>query len=249
MPQLEEAQPKYAQIAGHYRDLIVSGELEPGDEIPSERQIVAEWGVSRPTATRALSALRSEGLVESRQGSGTYVRARPKLNRRARDRYARARSQGKIYPAGEKAEIRVAEAADAPDDVAAALEIEPGSRVVRRKRVIVDEVGPVEVSTSWFRGDLEEKAPRLVKRQRIREGTLTYVERVTGRRGTTARDQIGARLATDEERDELSLGKGPAAVLVVHHVVLDEQGTPLEFAQAVYPPDRWTFEQTYPIPG
>ncbi len=57
------------------RDQILRGDLQPGDEVPSERQIAADWDVARPTAARALEALRQQGFVESRQGSGTVVDA------------------------------------------------------------------------------------------------------------------------------------------------------------------------------
>jgi GntR family transcriptional regulator len=63
------------QIARFIRDQVICGELKPGDEVPSEREIAEVWEVSRPTATRALAALRAEGLVESRRGSGTFVRS------------------------------------------------------------------------------------------------------------------------------------------------------------------------------
>jgi GntR family transcriptional regulator len=65
-PEIQQALPKFLQIANHIRGQIARGELRPGDEVPSERQIAEEWRVSRPTATRALSALRAEELVEAR---------------------------------------------------------------------------------------------------------------------------------------------------------------------------------------
>ncbi|MGH7746493.1 MAG: UTRA domain-containing protein, partial [Candidatus Dormibacteria bacterium] len=76
-----------------------------------------------------------------------------------------------------------------------------------------------------------------------------YVEQVTGRRGQVARDWIGARQATAEEVGDLELGRKAAAVLVVRHLTVDVSGAPLEFVEASFPPDRWTFEQEYPIPG
>lgn len=104
MPQIEEAQPKYLQIAHYIRDQILRGDLRPGDEVPSERQLAANWKVSRPTAARSLEALSHQGLVEKRQGSGTYVRSL-EVNRRARELYGRARQVGKIYTPGEYAVI------------------------------------------------------------------------------------------------------------------------------------------------
>jgi DNA-binding GntR family transcriptional regulator len=186
--------------------------------------------------------------VEARQGSGTFVRAQPQLNRRARDRYARSRATGKAYTEGEWSEIVAAERVPAPDHVAAELGLKPGTPAIHRKRLIYDASGPLEASVSWFDGALAKAAPRLLERTRIRQGTLAYVEQVTSRRGQMARDWIGARQATAEEAADLKLRKG-AAVLAVRHLTLDTVGRPLEFVEATFPPDRWTFEQEYPIPG
>lgn len=52
---------------------IQSGELRPGDRLPSERELAAQLGVSRPAVREAIAALQFAGLVESRVGDGTYV--------------------------------------------------------------------------------------------------------------------------------------------------------------------------------
>jgi GntR family transcriptional regulator len=247
-PEIQEALPKFLQIANHIREQIAKGELRPGDEVPSERVIAEEWRVSRPTATRALAALRAEELVDARQGAGTFVREQPRLHRRARDRYERARSTGKVYVAGERAEITHAEVAPAPPVVASALGLEAGQSAIRRRRIVHDETGPAEVSTSWFAEKVGRHAKRLLNKTRIREGTLAYVEQSTGRRGKTARDRITARLATSQEASALGLPQ-PVAVMVVQHTTFDAGGQPLEFAEAVYPPGRWSFEDEYEIPG
>src|SRR5712692_7265064 len=193
-PEIQQALPKFLQIANHIRGQIARGELRPGDEVPSERQIAEEWSVSRPTATRALAALRAEELVEARQGAGTFVREQPRLHRRARDRYERARATGKVYVPGERAEITHAEVTPSPESVATALGIAPGAGVIRRRRIVRDDSGSVEVSTSWFSEKVGRQARRLLSKTRIREGTLAYVEQMTGRRGRTAKDRITARL-------------------------------------------------------
>jgi DNA-binding GntR family transcriptional regulator len=248
-PRIEEALPKYVQIANYLRTQILQGELKPGDEIPSERQLVEDWQVSRPTATRALSALRVEGLVEARQGSGTFVRAQPKLYPRARDRYAQSRATVGMHAPGEQPRITSAGLEAAPEHVAAGLGIDPELLAIRRQRVVFDGDIPVEMSTSWFTQDLAASAPRLLQHSPIREGTLAYVEQATGRRGRSAKDRVSARLATPEEAEALQLGNGPAAVLLVHHVTYDTTGEPIEFIEATYPPGQWAFEDDYPIGG
>jgi DNA-binding GntR family transcriptional regulator len=246
MPEVQQAPPKFLQMANSLRDEILRGQRKPGDELPSERDLATLWKVSRPTATRALQALRAQGLAVSRQGAGTFVRTHLDLSRRAVDRYAMSRSDGHVYPAGEWAEITTARLVKAPVEIARALELEPGSQAAKRHRVIHSDAGPVEASTSWFSPSVAAIAPRILERSRIREGTVSYVETVTGRRARTARDQLAARLATEQDARELGLTQ-PSAVLVVRHVVYDAMNHPLEVVDATYPPDRWTFEHDYPI--
>ncbi|MFJ9419265.1 TetR/AcrR family transcriptional regulator C-terminal domain-containing protein [Streptomyces sp. NPDC101227] len=68
-------EPPYLRIAGEIRRRITDGELAPGDAVPSTRQVAREWGVALATAAKALTALRSEGLVETRPRTGTVVAA------------------------------------------------------------------------------------------------------------------------------------------------------------------------------
>lgn len=246
MPDIQEVLPKYLQIANYIRDQILGGQLRPGDEIPSERQLSMDWRVSRPTATKALDALRAGGLVISRQGSGTYVLDQGPLNRRARERYQKAWQTGRIYAAGEHAEIVDAGAAKAPSWVAAVLGLDPESEAIHRRRVIRNDSRPVEISSAWYSPSLAMSAPRLLDRQHVREGTIAYLEETTGRRAHHARDQVSARLAAEDETSTLDLDS-PAAVLVVRHVVYDASERPLEATEAVYSPGRWAFEEDYTL--
>ncbi|GAB2632746.1 TetR/AcrR family transcriptional regulator C-terminal domain-containing protein [Nocardia goodfellowii] len=63
----------YLVISEEIRARIMSGQLRPGDRVPSIRQIVQRWGVAVATATRVTATLRDEGLVETKVGSGTVV--------------------------------------------------------------------------------------------------------------------------------------------------------------------------------
>ncbi|MGW7329363.1 TetR/AcrR family transcriptional regulator C-terminal domain-containing protein [Streptomyces sp. NPDC054840] len=65
--------PPYLRIVAAIRRRIADGELSPGERVPSTRQIAAEWGVALATATKALTTLRLEGLVEARPRIGTVV--------------------------------------------------------------------------------------------------------------------------------------------------------------------------------
>ncbi|SEP49012.1 GntR family transcriptional regulator [Amycolatopsis saalfeldensis] len=72
------AEPPYRRIVEEIRGRIRTGELRPGERIPSVRQIARHWGVAAATAAKAMTALREDGLVEATVGSGTVVSARRK---------------------------------------------------------------------------------------------------------------------------------------------------------------------------
>ncbi|MFJ9692527.1 GntR family transcriptional regulator [Kitasatospora sp. NPDC101183] len=240
------ALPKYDQIAGDLRGRIVRGELGPGDPLPSERELTERWKVARATVVRALDVLRHEGLIETRQGTGSTVRERTPLARTAGERYRTAVRTGYIYTAGEHARILSADRVAAPEDVATALGVQPGDQVARRHRVTLEGERPTSVSFSWFDSDVVGAAPRLLLRERVREGTTRYVEMQTGRRPHTGRDWWAARLATAEELELLQL-EAPAAVAEVRHVAYDADGRPLAYEVGIHPGERWARTDEYPL--
>ncbi|MEU6642268.1 FadR/GntR family transcriptional regulator [Saccharomonospora sp. NPDC046836] len=63
------------QVIGQLRDAIRTGEWPVGERIPTEAELVAGLGVGRNTVREAVRALAHSGLLEVRQGDGTYVRA------------------------------------------------------------------------------------------------------------------------------------------------------------------------------
>ena len=67
----------YQELARQLLAAIASGQYAVGDRLPAERELAAEFNVSRPTVREAIIALEVQGLVEVRVGSGAYVRQRP----------------------------------------------------------------------------------------------------------------------------------------------------------------------------
>lgn len=80
-----EFQPKqiYEQIADEIRSGILNGLYGPGTRLPSERLLAQKLKVTRPAVREAIGALQNEGLVVTRQGSGTYVAESTKNNSHA----------------------------------------------------------------------------------------------------------------------------------------------------------------------
>lgn len=73
---LEPIRPKKIseEIVNQIKQLISKGELKPGDRIPSERELAAMLGVSRPSVREAIMVLEAMGFLDSRQGGGTFVK-------------------------------------------------------------------------------------------------------------------------------------------------------------------------------
>lgn len=82
--------PLYAQIASRLRVAIASGELRPGDGLPSVRQLSGRLRINPATVVQAYRELELEGLVNTRQGAGTFVQE-VAPDRKTRDRAQEAR--------------------------------------------------------------------------------------------------------------------------------------------------------------
>jgi GntR family transcriptional repressor for pyruvate dehydrogenase complex len=64
----------FEQLASTIEDLILAGQLKPGERLPSEGALAARYGVSRPVVREALARLRVRRLIETQNGTGTFVR-------------------------------------------------------------------------------------------------------------------------------------------------------------------------------
>lgn len=74
---LREGGPAGERVATHLRTLIQRGRLKPGDRLPTERELAAELGVSRPSVRSALQQLSAMGVVKARRRAGTFIQAGP----------------------------------------------------------------------------------------------------------------------------------------------------------------------------
>ena len=134
-----------------------------------------------------------------------------------------------------------------PTHVLKALRLPAGANAAKRVRLLRRHDGsPSELSTSWFSTELTTLAPKLLEPTRLHGGTAQYITQVTNRPAAYARDQVAARMANTEELDLLQLTP-PAAVLVYRLTVFDADDQPIQFDEATYPPQHWSFRQEYPL--
>src|SRR6202167_3864085 len=148
----EFAPPKNAQVVTEIEGRSQRGESPPGTLLPSEHQLVEEFGVSRPTIVKSLGTLRHEGWIDTQQGKGSFVRGRPALAGAERPRPAygvlelpEAELSGELVQAGVKL---------APPHVTALLGLESGARAFVRQRLLSQDGEPVELASAWLSLDL-----------------------------------------------------------------------------------------------
>lgn len=228
MPQNPQNYPPYRRIAEELIERIKSGELQPGDRLPSVREIVKTEGISSATAARVPSYLRAEGYAVATPGVGTIV-ATPKKLTAGADRLRMLRAGGTGLGDDERTEILDAELQPASQEVADALGLEVGDEVARRRRRYIDAKGVVTVSATWIAGSLAAVAPEFLVAEPLPKMTFGLIEDRTGRRATRRRDTVSVRTVPEDLAELLGSEAGTPALVMVNHY-WDQDGEPTEYA-------------------
>lgn len=199
----------------------MTGHYGPGEVLPSESRLVNQHGASRVTVRRALEVLRSEGLVDARQGSGWFVAA----DLISQPLAGLATIESQLAESGRTSARHILDFGfvAAPDHVAGVL----GPRVLMTRRVNLADGQPFARVTVWCREDLGASLSRAdVERS-------TFYELLPGPLGR-AQQTIGADLVTDE--DATLLGVPVASpVLIARRVTHDQQGRAMLVSEHVFP--------------
>jgi DNA-binding GntR family transcriptional regulator len=228
------------QIANELRAEIEDGVLKPGQTFPSDGELAARFDVSKPTVTKARAMLVALGLVTSRAGAASTVRHAGRAPISPGTHLRRARQTGRIYPEGHYARIVRAGLAEASPEVAAALDTEPGSPVIERRRITYSaDDAPLATSTTYFPALLADKCPALLKTERITQGTALYVEQQTGR--TTGSLETAVWSAAGGSGPDSPAGRlqlpPDSCVLVLSTTTYDTNDVAVAHELELHPPD------------
>jgi GntR family transcriptional regulator len=246
-----DPRPPYRQVADRLRDAIVSGELAPGEALPSVRALAQQYDVTNVTATRAVDLLRAEGLVDTRLGRGTFVRT-PKpvihvgayLTANSDGQRATWTSEGARHGFSATQEITEVATVPAPAEVAERLHIATGAPTVVRRRVLEADGLPVQLSDSYYPGDLAA-GTELAQPGKLRGYTLGALARL-GVEVDRFHDELHLRMPTPRETRALRLGKGVPVVRILRTTYAAD-GRPVEVADQVLAGDRHVL--SYDIPA
>jgi GntR family transcriptional regulator len=224
--------PLYHQLKELLRDKIQSGEWQPGQRIPPERELCLAFNVSRATTTQALNDLERMGLVERRQGKGTFV-ARPKLVQSLLEFYTFTEStlaRGLIPTI----KILSLEVAMATPRLAQMLRMGPVERVIRIERLRLVNHEPVLLDECHIPYDL---CPDLVKEDLERNLLHDVLSEKYGIRMVEQEKWVEPVLLDDYEAGILGVKKG-ALGLLVERLAYSQGKRPVEFRKMLVPGHR-----------
>jgi GntR family transcriptional regulator len=243
------ARSKTQYVAESLRADIAAGKYAPGSKLPSESQLIKAFRVSQPTVRAAIAQLRSEGLVESRHGAGTFVQTRRRRSRYSRSRYGRARADERLLTADLEHQIVSAGRSVVPDHIAAVMDVPRGTEVIARHRHLSDPVtGQVEeVGASYLPLEIAE-GTYLEDPAVVPKALFLCVEELTGKRYASGRDVWTAGSPTVEQAMALDLPTG-AAVMRVVHVARADDGTILEVSESAWAAAHIQIIDEYEIPA
>lgn len=239
---------KYHQIADAIRSQIREGVLPIGSKLPAETAIAEDHNTSVPTVRQAMGVLRAEGLIESRQGIGTFVRETRRFERRSRHRYGGARARTGLLNNTFRHDIISAGPEPAPERIAEAMGIPTGTDVIVRRRDLYDERNELqEIGASYLPADFAA-GTYLAEPKVVPKALFRCVEELTGKRYAYAVDHWISRPAAVEEAEAFGLPLGAYVVHIVH-TATDDDGDVLEVSESIWPADRLAFIDEYEIPS
>jgi GntR family transcriptional regulator len=231
--------PLYYQLENLLREKILSGVFVAGARLPTESELIEQYGVSRITVRQALTALAEEGLIERQQGRGTFVTER---------RTRRRPFEGTIHLTGSLDEL-ISMALDTPIKVlettrveadqheAELLGLRPGEPVYRIKRLRLYEGKPFSLIVNYLPAEI---GVRFTNEELSSGSLLKRLESKFGLRLQSARQQITADLADPYVAGLLDVRVG-APLLSIERTVYTEDGRPIEYVHVLYRSDRYNY--------
>lgn len=227
--------PLYYQLAEAVLEQIRRGVLQPGNQLPAERQLAEAVGISRMTARQAVAHLVDQGALHVQHGVGTFV-AEPKLT--YDPLHLRGFTEDMVRQGGAVSSTVLEQDVIAPPAaVAHALAIRLDEPVLKVVRIRSLDSLPLLLESSF----LPQRQCSLLEHEDLRHESLyALLEQRCGVRLHHARQTIEAIVANDYESEVFSIARG-TPMLLLEGTAFTERGEAVEHFKAVYRGDRFKF--------
>lgn len=223
----------YALVKQHLKDRLAAGDWPPGAQMPSEAELVAQFGVSRMTVNRALKELQAEGLVDRVQGVGTFAAPLHKVSATLtlHDVHDEIAARGHRHDC----DVVLQQAEAAPAALAAQLGLAEGGTVfhtliVHRDNGVALQCEDRYVNPAAAPDYLAQNFRRRTPTQYLFEATALW----------RAQYAIEAARPTAQEARLLGIAVDEPCLVVVRRTFSREQ--PITLARLVYPGRRYQLE-------
>ena len=220
----------YATIKAALRERIAQGGWQPGVRLPSERELVQTFGCARMTVHRALRELEEEGLIERRQGSGSYVAELHPISNllQVRDIHDEIAERGHVHSTRVCGVAQVRAAAD----IATAMRMRKGAAVVHIELVHCENGVPIQLEDRHVNPAL---APDLLAQDftQVTPSHLLFEHAPL----TEAEQVVEAVTASTEQAQRLEVAPGSALLMVSRRTV--SQGAVASVARLYHPGARY----------
>lgn len=231
------SKPGYKEIADELRAQIERGKYQPGEKIPSQSALMAEFDAGRETVTKALRLLEDLGLTATAKGRPARVREfkpirRPAVERLSKSVWGGGTSMWSVdvqdaKPVVTGLDVRLIEA---PPRVAEALGVQRGDSVVLRRRHYVLKGKPVLMADSYLPADIAA-GTSIVEDDTGEGGIYARLEDV-GHGPVRFKEEVRARMPYLAEASLLQLQPGTPVVCVVRSA-FNAEGRTVEINEMV----------------
>ena len=230
--QTESSSPLYHQLMQRISADIEKGTYPVGSRIPAEHVLETTYQVSRVTVRRALAELTAEGLLERKQGKGTFV-STPRISRDLKSVHSfhDACKRNGLTPGTRLIHVKETEAD--PGDLAE-LNLTAGNSVLETLRVRSADGEPVVLEKNHF-----PMAYAYLQDANL-NGSLYSVLREYGVEPRQAIHDISMCYATEEQAKLLNVETG-APLMKLHEIIYDQKGRPLHNSLQLIRGDRFVF--------
>jgi GntR family transcriptional regulator len=225
--------PLYVQLKEELINAIAQGEFATGDQLPSQRALCDQYGMSHMTVRRAISELINEGVIYAIPGKGIYVAER-KQEAEAGPLIGFTEDMARR---GMVASSRVlaAEIVNASTLLARTLGVDVGAPLVYLRRLRLANHEPMAVQTSYLPHTL---CPGLLDYDLSTNSLFSLLR--DRYKLALADSQVAVESALADEESEHLLGlKAPAALLITEQLTFLSSGQIIEFTRSVYRADRY----------
>jgi GntR family transcriptional regulator len=220
--------PLYQRIADELRLRISAGEWKPGQLVPTESQLVAQFNVAVGTIRKAMEILEAAGLVERFRGRGTFVR-------RAQFDSSLFRFFRFVGPCGERiypeSQLLSRTNTQAPYDVVERLALKRGSRVIHLHRLRLIDNAPMLVEDIWLPATIFKKILEISESE---IGPLLYpvYEKNCGVTVARAKETLSVTTSGVIEAGWLKIAVG-SPIVVLERTAFDHSGKPIESRRSI----------------